>query len=67
VCARDFGDQGVSPQQTKFAANPGRLASFLLFVVGSVAEEDGAEIAVAEAVDSELTVVDGGKEASVIG
>jgi hypothetical protein len=67
VCADDFGDQGVSPQQTKFAANPGRVASPLLFVVGSLAEEDGAEIAVAEAMDSELTVVDGGKEASVIG
>jgi hypothetical protein len=67
VCADDFGDQGVSPQQTKFAANPGRMASSLLFVVGSLAEEDGAEIAVAEAMDSELAVVDGGKEASVLG
>jgi len=67
VCADDFGDQGVSPQQTKFTANPGRVASPLLFVVGTLAEEDGAEIAVAEAMDSELAVVDGGKEASVIG
>jgi hypothetical protein len=41
----------VSPQQTKFAANPGRMASSLF----------------AEAMDSELAVVDGGKEASVIG
>jgi hypothetical protein len=55
VCAHDFGDQGVSPQQTKFAANPGRVAAPLLFVVGSL-EEDGAEIAVAEAMDSELAV-----------
>jgi hypothetical protein len=54
VCAHDFGDQGVSPQQTKFAANPGRVAAPLLFVVGSLGEEDGAEIAVAEAMDSEL-------------
>ena len=67
MCARDFSDQGVSPQQTKFAANPGRVAAALLFVVGSLAEEDGAEITVAEAVDSELAVVDGRKEASVIG
>jgi hypothetical protein len=67
VCAHDFGDQGVSPQQTKFAANPSRVVASLLFVVGSLAEEDGAEIAVAEAMDSELTVVDGGKECSVIG
>jgi hypothetical protein len=67
VCAHDFGDQGVSPQQTKFAANPGRVEASLLFVVGSLGEEDGAKIAVAEAMDSELTVVDGGKECSVIG
>jgi len=57
----------VSPQQTKFAANPGRVAASLLFVVASLAEEDRAEIAVAEAMDSELAVIDGGKEASVIG
>jgi hypothetical protein len=67
VCAHDFGDQGVSPQQAKFAANPGRVAASLWFVVGSLGEKDGAEIAVAEAMDSELTVVDGGKECSVIG
>jgi hypothetical protein len=67
VCAYDFGDQGVSPQQTKFAANPGRVPTSLLLVVGSLAEEDGAEIAVAKAMDSELAVVDGGKECSVIG
>ena len=41
MCANDFGDQGVSPQQTKFAANPGRVAACLLFVVGSLGEEDG--------------------------
>jgi len=67
VCAHDFGDQGVSPQQTKFAANPGRVAAPLLFVVGSLEEEDGAEIAVAEAMDSELAVVDCGEECSVVG
>jgi len=61
VCTDDFGDHGVSPQQTKFAANPGRVAAALLFVVGSLGEEDGAEIAIAEAMDSELTVVDGGQ------
>jgi hypothetical protein len=43
------------------------VAAFLLLVVCSLAEEDGAEIAVAEAMDSELAVVDGGKERSVIG
>ena len=67
MCTHDLGDQGVSPQETKFAANPGRMAAALLFVVGSLGEEDGAEIAVAEAMDSELAVVDGGKECSVIG
>ena len=41
-------------------ANPGGVAASLLFVVGSLGEEDGAEIAVAEAMDSELAVVDGG-------
>ena len=48
MCPR-FGDQGVGPQQAKFAANPGRVAAGLLFVVGSLGEEDGAEIAIAEA------------------
>jgi hypothetical protein len=61
VCAHDFGDQGVGPQQAKFAANPGRVAAGLLFVVGSLGEEDGAEIAIAEAMDSELAVVNGGQ------
>ena len=61
MCADDFGDHGVSPQQTKFAANPGRVASSLLFVVGSLGEEDGAEIAIAEAMDNEFAVVDGGQ------
>jgi len=32
----------------------------LLFVVGSLGKEDGAEIAIAEAVDGEPTVIDGG-------
>jgi hypothetical protein len=67
VCARDFVDQGVSPQQTKFAANPGRVAACLLFVVDSLGEEDGAEIAVAEAMNGELAVVDCGEEGSVVG
>ena len=57
MCTDDFGDQGVSAQQTKFAATPGRVATSRLCVVGSLAEEDGAEIAVAEAMDSELAVV----------
>ena len=61
VGAHDFGDQGVGPQQAKFAANPGRVAAALLFVVGSLGEEDGAEIAIAEAMDSELAVVVGGQ------
>ena len=39
----------------------------MLFVVGILGEEDGAEIAVAEAMDSELAVVDGGEECSVVG
>ena len=59
VVAHDFGDQGVGPQQAKFAANPSRVAAALLFVVGSLGEEDGAEIAIAEAMDSELAVVNG--------
>jgi len=71
ILYRDFfgrtNYKGVSPQQTKFAANPGRVAASLLFVVGSLGEEDGAEVTVAEAMDSELAVVDGGKECSVIG
>jgi len=61
VCAHDFGDQSVSPQQAKFAANLGRVAAGLLFVVGSLEEGDGAEIAIAEAMDSELAVVNGGQ------
>ena len=40
VCAQDFGDQSVSPQQAKFAAKPGRVAEGRLFVVG-LGEEDG--------------------------
>jgi hypothetical protein len=57
VCAHDFGDQGGGPQQAKFAADPGEAAAALLFVVGSLVEEDGVEIAIAEAMDSELAVV----------
>ena len=59
--ACDLGDQSVSPQQAKFAADPGRVAAGLLFVVGSLGEEDGAEMAIAEAMDSELAVVNGGQ------
>jgi hypothetical protein len=59
VRACDLGDQGVGPQQAKFAADPGGATAKLLFVVGSLGEEDGAEIAIAEAMDSELAVVNG--------
>jgi hypothetical protein len=37
------------------------VAAGLLFVVGSLGEGDGAEIAIAEAMDSELAVVNGGQ------
>jgi hypothetical protein len=57
----------LRPPRTKFASNPGRVAAPLLFVVGSLGEEDGAEMAVAEAMDSELAVVDCGEECSVVG
>jgi len=50
----------VSPQQAEFAADPGGATAKLLFVVGSLGKEDGAEIAIAEAIDGELTVIDGG-------
>ena len=60
MCAQDFGDQGVSPQQAEFAADPGGATAKLLFVVGSLGKEEGAEIAIAEAMDGELTVIDGG-------
>jgi hypothetical protein len=39
----------------------------LFCVVGRLGEKDGAEIAVAEAMDSELAVVGSGKQCSVIG
>lgn len=58
--AGNLGDQSVSPQQSKFAADPGGGTVNLLFVVGGLGKEEGAEIAIAEAVDGELTVVDGG-------
>jgi hypothetical protein len=38
----------------------GRATTGFVFVVGSLGEEDGAEIAIAEAIDGELTVIDGG-------
>jgi len=56
----NLGGESVSPQQAKFAADPGGATANLLFVVGGVGKEDGAEIAIAEAVDGELTVIDGG-------
>jgi hypothetical protein len=43
----------------EFAADPGGATAKLLFVVGSLGKEDGAEIAIAEAIDGELTVIDG--------
>ena len=58
--ACDLGDQSVSPQQAEFAADPGGATAKLLFVVGSLGKEDGAEIAIAEAIDGELPVIDGG-------
>ena len=58
--ACDLGDQSVSPQQAEFAADPGGATAKLLFVVGSLGKEDGAEIAIAEAMDGELAVIDGG-------
>jgi hypothetical protein len=60
VRACDLGDQSVSPQQAEFAADPGGATAKLLFVVASLGKEDGAEIAIAEAIDGELTVIDGG-------
>jgi hypothetical protein len=60
VRACDLGDQSVSPQQAEFAADPGGATVKLLFVVGNHGKEDGAEMAIAEAVDSELAVIDGG-------
>jgi len=57
----DFGDQGMSPEQAKFAADPGRATTGFVFVVGALGEEDGAEMAITEAVDGELSVVDGGQ------
>ena len=56
----DFGNEGVSTQEAKFAADPGGATAKLLFVVGSLGKEDGTEMAIAEAVDGELAVVYGG-------
>ena len=58
--ACDLGDQGVSTQQAKLAANPSGATAKLLFVAGNLRKEDGAEVAIAEAVDCELAVIDGG-------
>jgi hypothetical protein len=60
VRACDLGDQSVSPQQAAFAADPGGATAKLLFIDGCLGKEDGAEIAIAEAIDGELTVIDGG-------
>jgi hypothetical protein len=59
VRACDLGDQSVSPQQAKFTADPGGAPPKFFFVVGSLGKEDGAEITIAEAIDDELTVIDG--------
>jgi len=66
VGAADFGDEGVSPEQAEFAADPGGVTADLLFVVGSLGKEEGAEIAIAETVKGELTVVDGGQQCAVV-
>jgi hypothetical protein len=50
----------VSPQQAKFTADPGGASPKFFFVVGSLGKEDGAEMAIAEAMDGELTVIDRG-------
>jgi hypothetical protein len=60
VRACDLGDQSVSSQQAEFAADAGGSTAKLLFVVGSFGKEEGAEIAIAEAIDGELAVIDGG-------
>lgn len=44
VCAGDLSDQGVSPEQAKFAADPGRATAALLFVGSSFWKEDGEDI-----------------------
>ena len=50
----------MSPQQAQLAADPSGATAKLVFVVGGLGKEDGAEIAIAEAVDGELAVIDGG-------
>jgi hypothetical protein len=45
--------------EIRFATDPGGATAKLLFVVGSLGKEDGGEIAIAEAIDGELTVIDG--------
>ena len=67
VCAGDLGDEGVSPQQAEFAADPGRATADLLFVVVGLGKEEGTEVAIAEAVDGELAVIDGGQQCPVVG
>ena len=51
--------RGVSTQEAEFAADPGGATAKLVCVIDSQGKEDGAEIAIAEAVDSELAVIDG--------
>lgn len=67
MCAHDFGDQCMSSQQAEFAADPGGATAKLLLVVSSLGKEDGAEIAIAEAMDGELAGIDSGEECSVVG
>jgi hypothetical protein len=57
VSSGDFRDEGVGAQQAEFAADPGGAVA-VLFGVGGLGKEDSAEIAIAEAVDDELVVVD---------
>jgi hypothetical protein len=57
----------MSSQQAEFAADPGGATAKLLLVVGSLWKEDGAEIAIAEAMDGELAGIDSGEECSVVG
>jgi hypothetical protein len=49
----------VSPEEAKFAADAGRATAALWFVESSFGKEDGAEIAITEAVDGELAMIDG--------
>ena len=58
VEVQNFQGIYLSPQQAKSAADPGRAAADLGFMVTRLGEEAGAQIAIAEAVDGELAVVE---------